>query len=109
MTQPKHLQSKAHIMSESNKVDIQILGQSYSIHCPSDEVDNLQTAVSHINNQMQSFRKQAPSLEHNKLLVLTALNLCSELFEAQKNAQNTKKSERLLENMLLETKQLLRE
>lgn len=95
-------------MSNATKVDIQILGRNYSIHCAPEEVETLQTAASHVNYQMHDMRKQAPSLEHDKLLVLTALNLCNELFEAQKNEQDAKQSARLLEKLMIETKQMLR-
>lgn len=96
-------------MSNVTKVDIQILGRNYHIQCREDEVENLQTAASHVNYQMHDMRKQAPSLEHDKLLVLTSLNLCRELFEAQKNEQDAKQSARLLEKMIIETKQMLRD
>lgn len=92
----------------SHTIDVQILGRNYAVSCPKEEVETLQAAANHVNFLMHDLRKQAPNLDHEKMLVLTCLNLCSELFVAQKNEQEVKQSTRLLEKMIMETRQYLR-
>lgn len=96
-------------MSTPKTVNIQIIGQNYPVQCAADEVSTLETAAAHINAVMHDIRRQAPSLEREKLMVLASLTICKDLFEAQKNEQDARQSTVLLQKMVLEVKQMLRE
>lgn len=93
----------------NKNITVQIIGQSYSINCAEEEASTLEAAAAHINTIMHEIRRDAPTLEREKLLVLACLTLSKDLFVAQKNEQDARQSMRLLEKMVLEVKQMLRE
>lgn len=70
-------------------VNIVITGVTYPINCPEDEEDGLNAAAAYINNFIGDIRKEAPTLTHENLLVLTCLNLYERIsqFEASEKTQ----------------------
>lgn len=88
-------------------VNIQIMDKHYAIQCPEAEEARLHDATQHINQTLSEIRRQMPNLNSDKLMMLTTLQICEQLFEAQKNAQDVKQSSDLLEKMLLDVKKMV--
>lgn len=66
---------------------VSILGEDYSIKAPAGEEQTLLDAALMLKAVLAETKKKYPSLIGDKLLVLTAMNLCSQQLEMQKRHQ----------------------
>ncbi|WP_191489558.1 cell division protein ZapA [Pseudomonas sp. FEN] len=62
---------------------ISILGEDYSIKAPAGQERTLQDATVMLRAALADTKKKFPTLIGDKLLVLAALNLCSQQIEAR--------------------------
>lgn len=76
-------QNRLNKKPELKLVDVVISGVTYPIQCPADEVQSLQKASDFINQFISDIRKQAPTLNHENLLVLCCLNLYEQIDSQQ--------------------------
>lgn len=76
-------QNRLNKKPEFKLVDVVISGVTYPIQCPADEVQSLQKASDFINQFISDIRKQAPTLNHENLLVLCCLNLYEQIDSQQ--------------------------
>lgn len=96
---------------EIRTVDVFIGGATYPINCPVDEKDELDKAVLYINHFFREIRKDAPTLEHENLLVLCCLNMYEEM-KQQKNTEatireNDKQMQTLIEKITKDAKSIV--
>ena len=63
---------------------ISILGEDYSIKAPAGEEQTLLDAALMLKAALASTKKKYPTLIGDKLLVLAAMNLCSQQIDMQK-------------------------
>ncbi|WP_347903533.1 cell division protein ZapA [Pseudomonas purpurea] len=63
---------------------VSILGEDYSIKAPAGEEQTLLDAALMLKAVLADTKKKYPTLIGDKLLVLTAMNLCSQQLEMQK-------------------------
>ncbi len=96
---------------EVKTVDITISGATYPINCPVDEIEELEKAVLYINHFIREIRKDAPTLNHENLLVLCCLNMYEEM-KQQKNTQasiraNDKQMRSLIEKITQDAKSII--
>ncbi|MFS0825560.1 cell division protein ZapA [Pseudomonas phoenicis] len=68
---------------------VSILGVDYSIKAPEGQEDTLSQAARMLNTALSDTKRQYPTLIGDKLLVLAALNLCSQQLELQQAHQQT--------------------
>ncbi|MDZ5604069.1 cell division protein ZapA [Pseudomonas sp. RP23018S] len=68
---------------------VSILGVDYSIKAPDGQEETLSQAVRMLNAALNDTKRQYPTLIGDKLLVLAALNLCSQQIELQQAHQQT--------------------
>ena len=66
---------------------VSILGNDYSIKAPEGQEATLAQAVQMLNTALAQTKRQYPTLIGDKLLVLAALNLCSQQIELQQAHQ----------------------
>ncbi|CAI8884141.1 MULTISPECIES: cell division protein ZapA [unclassified Pseudomonas] len=66
---------------------VSILGEDYSIKAPAGEEQMLLDAALMLKAVLAETKKKYPTLIGDKLLVLTAMNLCSKQLEMQKRHQ----------------------
>lgn len=69
------------------RVSIEILGKSYQISCPEQEVETLQKAASMLSEKMQKTRSDGSVLSHDKIAVITSLNLAHQILLLEQQAQ----------------------
>lgn len=91
-TQPKPVVTKT--------VNIVITGVTYPINCPEDEEDGLNAAAAYINNFIGDIRKEAPTLTHENLLVLTCLNLYERISQFEANEKTQKMQDQRVRTLL---------
>ena len=66
-------------MSGFIETSIDILGKSYQIKCPADEVHSLQHAANQLEEKMQELREKGGILSADRIAVITALNIMHQL------------------------------
>ena len=66
---------------------VSILGEDYSIKAPAGEEQTLLDAALMLKAALADTKKKYPSLIGDRLLVLAAMNLCSQQIEMQKRHQ----------------------
>lgn len=66
---------------------ISILGSDYSIKAPAGEEQTLVSATRMLNATLADTKRKYPTLIGDKLLVLAALNLCSQQIEMKQRHQ----------------------
>ncbi|MNC68430.1 Z-ring-associated protein [compost metagenome] len=66
---------------------VSILGSDYSIKAPEGQEQALAQAVQMLNASLAETKRKYPTLIGDKLLVLAALNLCSQQIELQQQHQ----------------------
>ena len=72
--------------NENTPVNITVLDRKYQLASPAEEVDNLKAAAAYLDQQMRELRKRNKSSNGEKLAVVTALNITSELLKLRSSA-----------------------
>ena len=62
-----------------------ILGKEYQVNCPIDDSDALDKAVEYLNKKINETKKNSNTIGIDRIVIMTALNLASDLLE--KNTQ----------------------
>lgn len=84
---------KTNAKPQIKKVDIAIAGVNYPIHCPVHEQEELQSAVSYINNYALELKKDAPGLSQENILVLCCLSLYEEIHTNKRDREDRQQQE----------------
>lgn len=71
-------------MSQSTTRVVEILGNDYTLRAPADQEHTLFEAAMMLKASLADTKKKYPTLLGDRLLVLTAMNICSQLLEAQR-------------------------
>lgn len=73
-------------MPEGNQtVTISILGKSFQVACPADEVDALREAAADLNERMLAIRASGRVFGLERIAVMAALNITHDHLELKKN------------------------
>lgn len=81
-------------------VDVRILDRSYKLACEPSEKEQLQKAVSLLEQKLQDMRRSMPRLESERVAVLTALSLAQEVLSLNKDLQEQTHCQRLIKQMI---------
>lgn len=73
-------------MSAPTTVTVRILDRDYQVACPPDERDALLAAADHLNRRMREIRDAGKVVGLDRMAVMVALNLASDLLAAQGQA-----------------------
>lgn len=73
-------------MSAPTTVTVRILDKDYQVACPPDERDALLAAADHLNRRMRDIRDAGKVVGLDRMAVMVALNLASDLLAAQTQA-----------------------
>ena len=87
-------------MSEQVTVELRLIEQIFRLATTSDKKPDLEKAGQLLNDKFQEFRRKAPNVEHNKLVIMVALELMQEVLSMNKTLQEYAQCERLLDSML---------
>ncbi len=89
-------------MSEQVTVELRLIEQSFRLATTAEKKEDLERAGEQLNEKFQEFRRKAPNLEHNKLVIMVALELMQEVLSMNRSLQEYSHCERLLNDMLEE-------
>lgn len=74
-------------MSQNTTRVVEILGSDYTLRAPADQEQTLFDAAMMLKASLAETKKKHPTLLGDRLLVLTAMNICSQLLEARRDHQ----------------------
>lgn len=81
-------------------VAVQILGQTYKIHCPKGHEADLKEAAEYLNSQMREIKAGGKILGLEKIAILAALNITHDMLSARKYARSNEQQLRELTSQL---------
>lgn len=87
-------------MSEVVTVELRLIEQTFRLSTTVDKKADLERAGDLLNEKFQEFRRKAPNVEHNKLVVMVALELMQDVLTMNKSLQEYAHCERLLSTIL---------
>ncbi len=87
-------------MSEVVHVELRLIEQIFRLSTTQDKKADLERAGQLLNEKFQEFRRKAPNMEHNKLMIMVALELMQEVLTMNKSLQEYAQCERLLSTMI---------
>lgn len=71
---------------DNTSVNVSVLERKYPLTCPPEEVENLKSAAAYLDQQMRDLRKRNKISNGEKLAVVTALNITSELLKIRNSS-----------------------
>lgn len=92
-------------MSEQVMVELRLIEQTFRLATTSDKKDELERATELLNERFNDMRRSAPRVEHNKLVIMVALQLTQEVLSLNKSLQEYTHCERLLQAILEDVEQ----
>lgn len=92
-------------MSEQVMVELRLIEQTFRLNTTLDQKDELERAAQLLNEKFNEMRRSAPRVEHNKLVIMVALQLMQDVLNMNKSLQQYAHAERLLETILNEVEQ----
>ena len=87
-------------MSEHVTVELRLIEQVFRLATTSEKKPDLERAGQLLNDKFQEFRRKAPNVEHNKLVIMVALELMQEVLTMNKSLQEYAQCERLLNTII---------
>lgn len=66
-------------MKDLHIMPIRILGKHYNIRCPAEQAESLKKSALIIDEKLQGMKQASGTSSTDRMLVVTALNLCHEL------------------------------
>ncbi|QIO06442.1 cell division protein ZapA [Acinetobacter shaoyimingii] len=87
-------------MSDVVTVELRLIEQSFRLSTTSEKKQDLVRAGDLLNEKFQEFRRKAPNVEHNKLVIMVALELMQEVLTMNKSLQEYAHCEHLLSTIL---------
>ena len=87
-------------MSENVTVELRLIEQTFRLSTTTNQKADLERAGQLLNEKFQEFRRKAPNMEHNKLMIMVALELMQEVLSMNKSLQEYAQCERLLNTII---------
>lgn len=78
-------------MTDSNGVNISIMGKNYLVACGEDEKQDLMRSAEYLNHKMSEIRDSGKIIGTDRIAVMAALNIAHELLN-QDNSENVPQS-----------------
>lgn len=94
-------------MSEAVTVELRIIEQVFRLATTVEKKADLEKAAELLNEKFQEFRRNTPRAEHNKLVIMVALELMQEVLALNKSLQEYTHCERLLTGLLAEVEEMV--
>lgn len=92
-------------MSELVVVELRLIEQVFRLNTTAEEKEELERAAELLNERFNEMRRNAPRVEHNKLVIMVALQLTQEVLGLNKTVQEYEHCERLLDAILQDVEQ----
>lgn len=70
------------------QVEIRVNGRDYKITCDNGQEERLQQLAAHFDNHVSQLSEELGQIGDSRLMLLSALTVCDELFEARERASD---------------------
>jgi len=91
-------------------IKVTILGKQYPLKVADDEVEYMQQIAEFVDEKFRLYRRELSQQPESTIMVLAALSIAEELFEARNNVNQSEENEnRLLESVNYNLEKLLEE
>lgn len=87
-------------MSDAVTIELRIIEQVFRLSTTIEKKAELEQAAKVLNEKFQEFRRNAPRVEHNKLVIMVALELMQDVLTMNKSLQEYDHCKHLLQSML---------
>lgn len=87
-------------MSNAVTVELRLIEQTFRLATTIEKKPDLEKAAELLNEKFQEFRKNAPRVEHNKLMIMVALELMQEVLAMNKSLQEFEQCKQLINTIL---------
>ncbi|MEB3753725.1 cell division protein ZapA [Acinetobacter sp. MD2(2019)] len=94
-------------MSDVVTVEVRLIEQVFRLSTTPEKKADLEKAAELLNDKFQEFRRNAPRVEHNKLVIMVALELMQEVLALNKSLQEYAHCERILSAILEDVKEIV--
>ena len=94
-------------MSEAIVVELRLIEQTFRLNTTVDKREELERAAELLNQKFHEMRRNAPRVEHNKLVIMTALQMAQDVFILNKSLQQYAHCEHLLQSILEDVEQTI--
>ena len=94
-------------MSEQVMVELRLIEQTVRLATTYDKREERERADALLNEKFNDMRRSAPRVEHNKLVIMVALQLTQEVLSLNKSLQEYAHCERLLQTILEDVEQIV--
>ncbi|MBD1388753.1 cell division protein ZapA [Neiella sp. HB171785] len=74
------------------EIEVKLLGKTYTLRCPSDELDDLKLAADLLEQKVAQLQGNKASQSTEQVALMAALNLCHELLIEQRRSEQYAKS-----------------
>ncbi|WP_269914235.1 cell division protein ZapA [Acinetobacter sp. HY1485] len=91
-------------MSEAVTVELRLIEQIFRLSTTREKKADLEKAADLLNEKFQEFRRNAPRVEHNKLVIMVALELMQEILAMDKTLTEINECKSLVNTLLESTK-----
>ena len=71
-----------------SQVEIRVHGREYRVTCEPGQEDRLQKSAAFLDKRVSSMAGDLPDISETRLMLLAALTICDELFEARERADD---------------------
>ncbi|WP_375202190.1 cell division protein ZapA [Hyphococcus sp.] len=69
-----------------SQVEIKVHGREYRVTCEKGQEDRLQKSAAFLDKRVSAMSADLPDISETRLMLLAALTICDELFEARERA-----------------------
>lgn len=90
-----------------NPIELTIFDRVYKLGCDPQEADGLRAAAKYLDQKLREARAAMPRIENDRLAVMVALQICQELLKANKSLQELQACQRLVQQMISDTKEAI--
>ena len=90
-------------------VELRLIEQNFRINTTEAERPELERAAEFFNQKFHELRRNAPRIEHNRLVIMVALQMAQEILTLKKSTQQYKRCEQLLQTILEDTEYMVTE
>ncbi|WP_428406889.1 cell division protein ZapA [Hyphococcus sp.] len=71
-----------------SQVEIKVHGREYRVTCETGQEDRLQKLAAFLDKRVSAMSADLPDISETRLMLLAALTICDELFEARERAED---------------------
>ncbi|RBP49629.1 cell division protein ZapA [Arenicella xantha] len=95
--------------AQSRGINISIMGRDFSVACPPEEQEDLQSAARYLDTKMKEIQKTGKIIGAERCAIMAALNITNELLKLQRMTTGQEQVQARLSSLQARIDEVLRE